>query len=176
MRVSPFLRVFAGYVAAIIAAPLLIYGSYALLVMISELVSFGSAKNYRFIGSALYIGGAGAVVLGIIALPGWVVLVILAERRHVQTKRWFMLGGSISAALPFAVIQTFGILLRSETARADDYRSNAMVISDMALTWLVALAAGLVAGWVYWLISGRHSGSTKDVPAVTPSTPAGSSQ
>jgi hypothetical protein len=174
MRRGRLVRVVVGYIAAMTAASFLILAPIALMQMLNQSHNRPSAAIFML--NFVYLGGAGAVAQGILALPGWIVMIVFAARRQNQTKGWFLLAGALSAAVPFAVIQTVGILLRSEHARGDDYRSVVMLMSDTALSWLVVGASGLFAGWVYWVISGRHLGSTKDVPAVTPGTPAGSSQ
>lgn len=84
-----------------------------------------------------------------LALPGWLISVIIAERQNEQRKYWFGIAGIATTV----VAHGFALLFVGK-------------IFAESLTIFGSLIGGFFGGLIYWVIAGKKSGNWK-VNAMT---------
>ncbi len=91
----------------------------------------------------------GAFYTSMLALPGWLISVSIAERQNEQRKYWFGIAGVATTVLAHGIALYFVGKIFAEP-----------------LTIFGSLIGGFFGGLIYWVIAGKKSGNWK-VNAVT---------
>ncbi len=118
-----------GFVLAVVAAGFTV-----------ALGIFGLSPSHETAGWILLFAAWTAAYAGAFALLPWLIAVVLAEGLGLRSVWfWFAIGGAIGA------VAWFFTGYYGEAAQAE-------------AGFAVHLAAGFVAGFVYWLVAGRNAG------------------
>jgi hypothetical protein len=149
MFVTRFFVVLFSLVFAILAAGI----ALAIGVMAPELFSVSSdpVEKFMFFTAAfLATSFAGATAF----VPA-VILIAIAETFDIRSIFYYAIGGGLIAALAW---YSSDISLRLE---------NTTDISPVGYGLQLVTAAGIIGGFVYWLLAGRKAGMWKNPFAVT---------
>ncbi len=141
-----FVIAFAFLVACVVAAFVVAYGLVA-----PELSQFRT--NPEFFLFFLFLGSAAGIVTPFYVFAPSFVAILIAEIFSLRSLLYYALAGGLIGALAY--------FMTDVSARTQGAGTVAPLLQE--LQWLVA--AGIVAGFVYWLIAGRSAGRWKDVGA-----------
>lgn len=133
-------RIVAGFILASIAAGGVVVAAWGPMGGAFE----DAWTALDFIGSAAFL----AIFIGGFAAVPTLVAMAVAEVFRIRSAYYFMLSGGVVAMLP-------GVPFAFDPAT--DASASAVASGVPFLTLLAA--SGFVAGAVYWLIAGRHSGN-----------------
>ncbi len=113
-------------------------------VMLADSTDAGAAWVATSFWSSVFVGGIVFAMLGGgISLLPTVVIVILAEIRGYRSSLFYAIFGGVIGLASAGAIMPF-----------NDSRD----FSHMSLLVLATACAGIVGGFVYWLIAGRNAG------------------
>jgi hypothetical protein len=133
---------FAFLISCMVAALVIAYGFVA-----PELSEFKGSPEFFLV--LLFFGGAAGVVTPFyVFLPSFVAIFI-AEMFSLRSVLYYALAGALIGALAYFMTDIAGRISGRGT----------VVPITQELQWLTA--AGIVAGFVYWLIAGRNAGKWK---------------
>jgi hypothetical protein len=141
-----FVIAFAFLVSCLAAAFVVAYGFVA-----PELSNFarGSAEYYM---TLLFLGGAAGVVTPFYVFAPAFLIIFVAEMFSLRSVLYYTLCGAFVGALAY--------FLSDVTSRIAGTGTVAPMTQE--LQWLTA--AGIVGGFVYWLVAGRSAGKWKAIP------------
>ncbi len=137
-----FLIAFAFLLSCMVAAFVVAYGLVA-----PELSQFGS--NPEFFLFFLFLGSAAGVVTPFYVFAPSFLAILIAEMFSLRSVLYYALAGGLIGALAY--------FMTDVGARTKGAGTVAPLMQE--LQWLAA--AGIVAGFVYWLIAGRNAGKWK---------------
>jgi uncharacterized membrane protein len=147
---SLFLRslmvAFAFLISCMVAAFVVAYGLIA-----PELAEFKGTPEYLLV--FFFLGSAAGVVTPFYVFAPSFVAILIAEMLSLRSVLYYALAGALIGALAYFTSDV--------TARMSG-RGTVVPITQ-ELQWLTA--AGIVAGFVFWLIAGRNAGKWKGVSA-----------
>lgn len=144
---------FFALVLSIIAAGL----ALAIGVMVPDVVTLTADPLEHFLFFSLQFFATGLV--GAYAFLPAVALVVIGEIFDLRSIFFYTIGGAAIAALSYYT-SDFSLALESTTD-----------LPPVAFGLQLVLAAGIIAGFVYWLIAGRRAGLWKK-PAASPLNPS----
>ena len=147
--VSRFFVILFSLLFAILAAGI----ALAIGIMAPELFSVSSdpVEKFMFFAAAFFATS----FVGAIAFVPAVVLIAIAESFNIRSIFYYALGGGLIAAIPW---YSADISVRLE---------NTTDISPVNYGLQLVVAAGIIGGFVYWLLAGRKAGLWKDPFAAT---------
>ncbi len=137
-----FVIAFAFLVSCMVAAFVVAYGLVA-----PELSQFRS--NPELFLFFLFIGSAAGVVTPFYVFAPSFIAILIAEMFSLRSVLYYALAGGLIGALAYFM---------TDMASRMAGRGTVVPITQ-ELQWLTA--AGIVAGFVYWLIAGRSAGKWK---------------
>jgi preprotein translocase subunit SecY len=108
-------------------------------------------RSPEFILVFLFFGGAASVVTPFYVFAPSFVAILIAEMLSLRSVLYYALVGGLIGALAYFMTDIAGRIAGKGT----------VVPITQELQWLTA--AGIVAGFVYWLIAGRGAGKWKGV-------------
>jgi hypothetical protein len=149
MFVTRFFVILFSLIFAILAAGI----ALAIGIMAPELFSVSSdpVEKFMFFAAAFFATSfAGATAF----VPA-VILVAIAETFDIRSIFYYAIGGGLIAALAWF---SSDISLRLE---------NTTDISPVGYGLQLVAAAGIIGGFVYWLLAGRKAGLWKNPYAAT---------
>jgi hypothetical protein len=147
------LRILIGFVVACLAAGL----TLVLFVYTPGELLNGSPESAERMSQAGVLSLAVATHSAIFAAPFALIGAVFGE--------WRRIGGWSYYALVGVCIAVIGFLAQ----HASESAGQASILNNYALT--AFLTAGLVAGVVYWLLSGRYAGGSEE-PSVSAAGPS----
>lgn len=102
--------------------------------------------------------GFGAIFLSGFALLPALAIIAIAEAFAIRTVLFYAAGGAAVAALLYLNFR--------------DWDTLALRVNGFARREIeIMAAAGIVAGFVYWAIAGRHAGAWRAAPTLPPGAP-----
>ena len=135
-----------GFCLAILAAGIFVgFGFYNEILTTGSLINQWEEELYSVI--SLGIGFASTILIGIYSLAVAAIIIAIAE-----LMRWkgmvtnLIMGGGCAG---FLALNNQGLVQRPDEIPAFDSNYGSL---------LVALSAGFIGGFVYWLIAGRRAG------------------
>ena len=140
-----FVIAFAFLVSCMVAAFIVAYGLVA-----PELKEFGNPNAGFFMLYLFFAGAAGLVTPLYVFAPSFIAILI-AEMLSLRSVLYYTLGGALIGALAYFM---------SDVSARITGRGTVVPITQ-ELQWLTA--AGIVAGFVFWLIAGRSAGKWKGI-------------
>ena len=140
-----FVIAFAFLVSCFVAAFVVAYGLVA-----PDLKEFGNPNAGFFMVFLFFAGAAGLVTPFYVFAPSFIAILI-AEMFSLRSVLYYALGGALIGALAY--------FMTDVAARISG--KGTVVPITQELQWLTA--AGIIAGFVYWLIAGRNAGKWKGV-------------
>ncbi|MBS4084569.1 MAG: hypothetical protein KGZ73_13535 [Rhizobiales bacterium] len=140
-----FVIAFAFLVSCMAAAFVVAYGLIA-----PELSQF--SNNPEFFLFFLFLGSAAGVVTPFYVFAPSFIAILIAEMFSLRAVLYYALAGGVIGALAY--------FMTDVAARTKGAGTVAPLMQE--LQWLAA--AGIVAGFVYWLIAGRNAGKWKVLP------------
>jgi hypothetical protein len=136
---------FAFLISCLVAAFVVAYGLVA-----PELKQFGNPDAGFFMVFLFFAGAAGLVTPLYVFAPSFIAILI-AEMLSLRSVLYYAFAGALIGALAYFMTDMAGRISGRGT----------VVPITQELQWLIA--AGIVAGFVYWLIAGRGAGKWKGV-------------
>ncbi len=136
---------FAFLVSCLVAALVIAYGFVA-----PELSEFKGSPEFFLV--LLFFGGAAGVVTPFYVFAPSFIAILIAEVFSLRTVLYYALAGALIGALAY--------FMTDAASRIAGRGTVAPITQE--LQWLTA--AGIVAGFVYWLIAGRNAGKWKGLP------------
>jgi len=140
-----FVIAFAFLISCMVAAFIVAYGLVA-----PELKEFGNPNAGFFMLYLFFAGAAGLVTPFYVFAPSFVAILI-AEMLSLRSVLYYTLGGALIGGLAYFM---------SDVSARITGRGTVVPITQ-ELQWLTA--AGIVAGFVFWLIAGRNAGKWKGI-------------
>ncbi|MBN9219669.1 MAG: hypothetical protein J0I79_17130 [Mesorhizobium sp.] len=139
-RSKRFTTIAVGYVAAVLTSILV----PVLLIVLLEGIEYG---NWSMLFTFDWLGSFPLAVLTVMACALLIVgpAILIAERRSLRGWFYFAVTGAVTS-------MAFGVLVPGS--------AGGFVFNPGFLGFLAT--AGTAAGWVYWLLAGRSSGSLMD--------------
>ncbi len=137
--IGRLITVTVGYLAGCFAA-----GVTIVLAVAGWTTGFGDVALGHLFSHAVYAGGALAAFIVVLAFPGAVIMVLLAELFAIRNGFFYLLASGLIAAVGYV--------------GATDYAFGNNLPEGATDELIVFVAAGLVAGAAYWLIAGRTAG------------------
>jgi hypothetical protein len=135
---------FAFLISCMAAAFTVAYGLVA-----PELSEFKGSPEFILV--LLFFGGAAGVVTPIYVFAPSFVAILIAEMLSLRSVLYYALAGALIGALAYFM---------TDIAARISGRGTVVPITQ-ELQWLTA--AGIVAGFVYWLVAGRSAGRWKRI-------------
>jgi hypothetical protein len=136
-----FVIAFAFLVSCFVAAFVVAYGLVA-----PDLKEFGNPDAGFFMVLLFFAGAAGVVTPFYVFAPSFIAILI-AEMLSLRSVLYYALAGAFIGALAYFMTDIAARIAGKGT----------VVPITQELQWLTA--AGIVAGFVYWLIAGRNAGT-----------------
>jgi hypothetical protein len=141
--IGRLITVTVGYLAGCFAA-----GVTIVLAVAGWTAGFGDVGLGTLLSHAVYAGGALAAFIVVLAFPGAVIMVLVAELFAIRNGFFYPLASGLIAAVGYI--------------GATNYAFGNDVPQGATDELIVFVAAGLVAGAAYWLIAGRTAGIWPD--------------
>ena len=135
---------FAFLISCMVAAFVVAYGLVA-----PELSEIKGTPEFFLV--FLFFGGAAGVVTPFYVFAPSFVAILIAEMLSLRSVLYYAFAGALIGAIAYFMTDIAGRIAGRGT----------VVPMTQELQWLVA--AGIVAGFVFWLIAGRNAGRWKGV-------------
>ncbi len=139
-----FVIAFAFLVSCMVAAFVVAFG-----VVAPEFSDF--VRSPEFILVFLFFGGAAGVVTPFYVFAPSFIAILIAEMFSLRSVLYYALVGALIGALAYFMTDIASRIAGKGT----------VVPITQELQWLTA--AGIIAGFVYWLIAGRKAGNRKSI-------------
>lgn len=139
-----FVIAFAFLVSCMVAAFVVAFG-----VVAPEFSDF--VRSPEFILVFLFFGGAAGVVTPFYVFAPSFIAILIAEMFSLRSVLYYALVGALIGALAYFMTDIASRIAGKGT----------VVPITQELQWLTA--AGIIAGFVYWLIAGRKAGNWKSI-------------
>jgi hypothetical protein len=128
-----------SYALAVLVATTIACFLFGLPTILPDDGRWGSFYTWwRDFPSMLVIGGMMTAIYG---FPGWLISVVIAERRNFRSRRFFAIAGGLTALLALLIAGRFQGLF-----------------PEISLN-LACLAGGFCGGLAYWTVAGKQSGA-----------------
>ncbi len=137
--IGRFFAVLVGYVVASLAAGLTVVAAIIGVSMIGTDAGAPGAFS-----PFLYIGGVFAAFIAVLALAPAAVAVLVAEVFAIRRMIYYVLAGGLAGAVGYVGFTDFGLRPEARPGTGDELA--------------IIVAAGLVGGLAYWVITGRTAG------------------
>lgn len=131
-------RLFAvgfSYVIACVAAGLMVAGSYVVPAWFAGTIAI---ENSQLMGQTLFVSGMVASFVAVYAFAPAMVAAVVAEVFSIRRALYYVVCGGLAGLIGYAA-----------------YLGGT---PEIGRDHLLVAAAGVVAGWVYWLLGGRSAG------------------
>jgi len=143
--IRSFVIAFAFLISCMVAAFVVAYGLVA-----PELSQFKNSPEFFLL--FLFLGSAAGVVTPFYVFAPSFIAILIAEMFSLRSVLYYTLAGGLIGALAY--------FMTDVGARTKGAGTVAPLMQE--LQWLAA--AGIVAGFVYWLIAGRGAGKWRELP------------
>lgn len=128
-----------GFIAAAMTAGVLI----AFMTKVITPSEVGQLSDTGFDAGLIILAMALASIAGYVAFFPAMLIIIFSELSQRRSWLYYAICGGVTAALTPLIITLF-----KDSERQSDYETFAMTV-----------AAGMIAGIVYWLVAGRNAGN-----------------
>lgn len=129
----------AGYIAASIAAGITV------VIAVAGWAATALGDSHGMGGApVVYLGGALGGYIITVAVAPWALIALIGEVFGIRSGFYYVLAGGLTGALGYVGMADIALRAHAAEGFADEFA--------------VVVAAGVVAGAVYWLIAGRSAG------------------